>query len=191
MEGREGRRYCEQCQHHITNISLLTTEERQQLINEAKGERLCVAYYVGLDGKPITAEQLGPLAKVLKTASKVGLATLPALLAACSSTQPVEQQPEAVNCGIPLDEKYTLYIIDKPTAPADAESEEVVQGDGSEQDDNRQYLIGYSEPADKETLARCSPIVGKIAIPQNEANPNTQIKPSGFNDDKPSYSDQQ
>lgn len=56
MTGTERWKYCAQCGHHVTNLSLLSAAERAALLERAKTERICGSYYMRLSGEMVTPE---------------------------------------------------------------------------------------------------------------------------------------
>ena len=56
MSGSERLRYCSQCGHHVSNLSLLSAAERSELIARAGGDRVCGSYFVRLSGEMVTTE---------------------------------------------------------------------------------------------------------------------------------------
>lgn len=44
LDGEGRRRFCEQCQHHVHNLSEMTPQEQRKLLASSKKERICVAY---------------------------------------------------------------------------------------------------------------------------------------------------
>lgn len=56
MSGDERLRFCSGCGHHISNISLLSHEERVALLERAKATQVCGSYYVRLSGELVTQD---------------------------------------------------------------------------------------------------------------------------------------
>ena len=56
MPGSETKRFCDECGHHVQNLSLLGEEARNQLLQRAKTERICGTYVQDLQGNLITAD---------------------------------------------------------------------------------------------------------------------------------------
>lgn len=82
MQGDARRRYCDQCELHVTNLSFHTWQEREKILTERDG-RLCVAYFRDEDGEPAAIDKPGKLGRLIRAAAALGLATTPALLAGC------------------------------------------------------------------------------------------------------------
>ena len=57
MTGDERRKFCTQCGHHVQNLSLLARKERLALLERAKTERICGAYFIRLSGEMVTPDQ--------------------------------------------------------------------------------------------------------------------------------------
>jgi hypothetical protein len=55
MEGDDRIRFCRQCNLNVYNLSSLSREEAERLVNEKEG-RLCVTYYQRVDGTIITQD---------------------------------------------------------------------------------------------------------------------------------------
>lgn len=54
MKGDAKRRFCEHCQHHVHNLSEMTTAEREEIL-ASKG-RVCIAYEVNAKGVMVTRD---------------------------------------------------------------------------------------------------------------------------------------
>jgi hypothetical protein len=79
-EGCDRVRYCGQCKHRVYNLSEMSREEAERLI-EAKEGRLCVRFYRRPDGTVLTRDcqkEAGRFRRLLATA--VGLAAAAILL---------------------------------------------------------------------------------------------------------------
>jgi hypothetical protein len=59
LAGRGARRYCGDCRLQVHDLSALDrTEARELLARRRRGERVCVTYVPGPDGKPLTRDEL-------------------------------------------------------------------------------------------------------------------------------------
>jgi hypothetical protein len=59
LAGRGARRYCGDCRLQVHDLSALDrTEARELLARRRRGERVCVTYLPGLDGTPLTRDEL-------------------------------------------------------------------------------------------------------------------------------------
>jgi len=58
MAASERGRFSHQCQRDIPNLSLLTSDQREALIERAKGESICAAFLTHLNGELATLETL-------------------------------------------------------------------------------------------------------------------------------------
>jgi hypothetical protein len=79
MAASERGRFCHQCQREIPNISLLTSEQREALLERAQGESFCAAFLTHLNGELATLETLShrPLWRVVqKGIASAALGTL-------------------------------------------------------------------------------------------------------------------
>ncbi|MDQ2686636.1 MAG: hypothetical protein M3Y28_02090 [Armatimonadota bacterium] len=57
MEGDAQARFCDSCRHRVHNLSEMTRDEAQALLNEAEG-RLCVRFVPNANGTPLTRDEL-------------------------------------------------------------------------------------------------------------------------------------
>jgi len=89
MEGTEERRYCDQCDLHVQNLSAMPRQEAESLLDQReRGDRLCIRVEYLPDGQCVTAET--PLAVRSGPGRIVAAAlALGASLAACNSAEPV------------------------------------------------------------------------------------------------------
>jgi len=55
MKGDDRTRFCEQCSQHVYNLSELTKDQAETLVNEAEG-RTCVRYFRRFDGTVMTTD---------------------------------------------------------------------------------------------------------------------------------------
>lgn len=53
MVGDERSRFCSACRKSVTNLSVLSEDERKAVLAAARPGELCVAYQRGLEGKPV------------------------------------------------------------------------------------------------------------------------------------------
>ena len=56
MTDTERWKYCTQCGHHVTNLSLLSAAERTALLERAIKERICGTYFLRMSGEMVTPE---------------------------------------------------------------------------------------------------------------------------------------
>src|SRR3954470_14511740 len=90
MRGAERLKYCAQCGHHVSNLSLLSAAERAALLARARTEQVCGSYLVRLSGEMVTPE--APLSAAEKFGVKqFGVAALSAaalaIAAGCTSSR--------------------------------------------------------------------------------------------------------
>ena len=84
MTGTERWKYCTQCGHHVTNLSLLSAAERAALLERARTERICGSYFMRLSGEMVTPE--APLSSCeRKGVKQLGVAVLSAAAMALAS----------------------------------------------------------------------------------------------------------
>ena len=55
MEGDERARFCQECRLNVYNLSDMTRQQAEELIESHEGKRLCVRFFRRTDGKIITA----------------------------------------------------------------------------------------------------------------------------------------
>lgn len=90
MEGSDERRYCDQCDLHVQNLSAMPRLQAEATLNRrAQGEKLCVRVEYLPGGECVTAEtptrmRTGP-GRIAAAALALG-----ASLAACNSPEPAE-----------------------------------------------------------------------------------------------------
>jgi len=84
MTGDERTRFCSKCHHQIPNLSLVSLQERQRLLEQAKTRQVCGTYYVRLSGELVTPEK--PLTeREGKRIKQYGVAALSAAALAVAS----------------------------------------------------------------------------------------------------------
>ena len=113
MPGNESQRFCDQCGHHVQNLSLLSKSEREELKSKAEGSRVCVAYYQDLDGKLIEATSEQEAVDKIHALKLAAVASGALVLSACSTDQPeipIENHQQS-----PLPERCTLGIMVAPS----------------------------------------------------------------------------
>ena len=92
LTGDDKRRYCDQCQLHVHNLSAMPAGERDRFVAESGG-RLCIAYTQRVDGTMVTPSRwnwLGRIFRPVRWAVVSCLATaLPFLFANCAARRTV------------------------------------------------------------------------------------------------------
>lgn len=100
LQGDAKRRYCDQCQLHVHNLSAMSRRERDRFVNETGG-RACIAYKLNNDGTlretTLWRRATWPLRHPKAAALGLLAALLPFLFSACSQTECL--QP---TLGVPL-----------------------------------------------------------------------------------------
>lgn len=91
LEGDEREKFCGKCGHRVTNLSAMSTAEREALLARASEERVCVSFYRRLSGEYVTPE--APLTSEERSKIRqLGVAALSAgalaLAAGCTSAPP-------------------------------------------------------------------------------------------------------
>ncbi len=144
MSGNERSRFCEQCGHHVRNLSLMSAVERAELKQRAQTERICGTYYVRLSGEMVTPD--APLTRSeWSRVKQFGVAALSAgamaLAAGCVST-PAKQtsvSPSALQA-----------VVEQSSAPAD-EPPAAVAEKKSEKEEEVIQLTGFIVEATEDT----------------------------------------
>lgn len=135
LRGDERERFCEQCGHRVSNLSVMSTAERQDLLARAGQERICASFYVRLSGervtpeKPLTTEERSRVRQLGVAALSAGALALaagcvaPAKQAKAESTSP--SQPAALPSPAKSEEEVIVLrafgIVAEPT-PASTKS---------------------------------------------------------------------
>jgi len=78
MEGNEKTRFCEVCQKNVHNLSMMSAEERRDLL-ASTGESPCVAYFKHVNGTPIDVTALPDGSPLKKKLTKAALLSLSAV----------------------------------------------------------------------------------------------------------------
>lgn len=135
MAGDEHVRFCKHCTQNVYNISSLTRDEAETLINSAEG-RVCVRYFVRPDNTILTADcapiREHKVSRVRRFAAKVlamlGLTTLAALAVDAKGEplaeirgEPIAPAKEVMGdvCDPPLPPPATKPAQPPATRPAD------------------------------------------------------------------------
>lgn len=92
LHGSSKRRFCEQCQLHVHNLSAMSARERDRFVRESGG-RACIAYRLNADGtlhaptwwSRVTWPLRHPRAAALAVLGTV----LPFAFSACTQTEPL------------------------------------------------------------------------------------------------------
>lgn len=75
MEGDDRVRFCQSCHKNVYNLSALTREQAEALINQTEGER-CIRYYQRSDGSVMTSNCSVGIASATKPFAWVGLGAI-------------------------------------------------------------------------------------------------------------------
>lgn len=94
MAGTDKKRFCEVCQLHVYNLSLMTTKERTALLSRPGGAP-CIAYELRPDGSMVTLSRWSklPFYRAGLSAAAALAAAFPMLFSACSSTRRLTGAP--------------------------------------------------------------------------------------------------
>ena len=115
MPGSETKRFCEECGHHVQNLSLLGEEERNELLQRARTERICGRYVQDLDGNLITADSEAGLSAKIRALRLAAIASGAVALASCSKES--EPQPVGIICAPNEDHDESAIPTTGPTSP--------------------------------------------------------------------------
>jgi hypothetical protein len=98
LQGEGACRYCDQCQLHVHNLSVLPSAEQHRLLSSRTGE-ICIAYETQPDQVPIAANRwllLQRFSLPLKWARTAACLTVSVIMGSCSTTRaPSPQSPTA------------------------------------------------------------------------------------------------
>jgi hypothetical protein len=128
MTGHDRRKFCSECGHHVQNLSLLTRDERLSLLERARTERICGAYFVRISGemvtpeRPLTSREHAGLRQLTANALATGVL---ALAAGCAS--PSSRDANTMPPAVP--------------ATAQSEANDVPQMDNSTRDEDTLVLV--------------------------------------------------
>ena len=96
MDGDARRRHCESCRLTVTNLSALPERERRDFLKRAREEpakRVCIAYELRRDGRPVLRSRWDGLAAPFRSARRAVLAAaavcLPMAFSNCASRKPM------------------------------------------------------------------------------------------------------
>ncbi|MDA7930515.1 hypothetical protein N9062_02905 [Akkermansiaceae bacterium] len=98
MPGLETKRFCEECGHHVRNLSLLDREVRNELLQRAKTERICGAYHQDLDGNLVTAKSQEDLVAKIRALRLTAIASGALALSLASYAKKEEPQIVGIIC---------------------------------------------------------------------------------------------
>ncbi len=87
MTGSETKRFCEECGHHVQNLSLLGNEAKNEILERAKTEKICVTYFLDLEGKLISDVSEESLAAKIRALRLAAIASGALALASCSEEE--------------------------------------------------------------------------------------------------------
>lgn len=114
MPGSETERFCDSCGHQVQNLSLLSKEERADLINNSSEQRICGVYHQDLNGNLITANSQDELTRKIKAIRLAAIAAGSLALASCGSSEKETDTPPP-NKPVPLDGMVLGYLCPLPT----------------------------------------------------------------------------
>lgn len=85
MSGDAKRRFCEQCQLHVHNLSGMSPGERTKFV-KAPGPHACITYEVRPDGTMITASRWSWVLRPLRAFAALVAAMLPFSVSSCATS---------------------------------------------------------------------------------------------------------
>ena len=83
MTGDAKRRFCDQCQIHVHNLSAMSPGERVQFVAETRG-RACITYELRGDGTMITRSRWDWVLRPLRAFAALFAAMLPFAFSSCA-----------------------------------------------------------------------------------------------------------
>lgn len=118
MHGNAKRRFCEQCQLHVHNLSEMSDRERTEFVIETKGSA-CIAYELRSDGTMITPTMWRKFSKPLNRFKLLLMGLLsflfPFLFSSCQS------RPTAIAAGTPAPQpspnEQPMLLGEAPNTP--------------------------------------------------------------------------
>lgn len=140
MTGDERRRFCAQCRLHVHNLSAMTRQEAEAVLQQAGQGRVCVRFYRRADGTVLTQDCPVGLRRRLRTAWARAAALCAALLtgfSACVRGAP----PHA------LQGKVAPVSPPPPTQPVETKGEAVMGDFASPRPDPKTRPATTQEPA--------------------------------------------
>lgn len=136
MSGTDRQKFCHQCGHHVSNLSLLSATERAALISRSRTERVCGTYYVRLSGEMVTPESpLSPTER--RSLRQFGVAALSVAALAVASGCISQPQTKAMPASGTPDS--TLTKKDPTASPA---GETVPRAENKKAEEEEVILLG-------------------------------------------------
>jgi hypothetical protein len=93
LQGGNQRRFCQECQLHVHNLSAMSSRERERFVAQAGSGRQCIAYELRPDGSMVTPSPWSSLLRPFQRVQWVALAFLAAILpfafSSCATRRPV------------------------------------------------------------------------------------------------------
>lgn len=121
MQGDAKRRFCEQCQLHVHNLSAMSAVEREQFVVGIDG-RTCITYELRADGSMVTPPHWPWLLQPWQRLRAAGVAlfavVVPFLFSACGPRRPIGIVTS--NCDAPVqpgeDDEETVSHLGVPVS---------------------------------------------------------------------------
>jgi hypothetical protein len=139
MAGDETVRFCKECNKNVCNISTLTRDDAEKLINENEG-RLCVRYYLRKDGTIVTRDCM-PIVTRLARFLPLAPAVLAALCFMTFAATPAEH-PCLMGVPFPVEVPPTTLPTTVPkTATATAPATTTAHGNKDADDEQELNVL--------------------------------------------------
>jgi len=98
MAGDERVRHCSECNLNVYNLSAMTERQVKELITANKGARLCTRFYRRADGTVLTQNCPWSLRAMTRKLSRLGAATLSAIMGVTVAMAKHKPQPASCEC---------------------------------------------------------------------------------------------
>lgn len=125
LKGNASRRFCEDCQLHVHNLSAMSNGERARFVAESQSQgHACIAYELRSDGSMVTPPHWiwlrQPLQRVRWLGSTLLAVLLPFLFSACATRRTLGRY-QKVQCKTG-DSSEGQILLGTPALPSDSDS---------------------------------------------------------------------
>ena len=118
LHGGEQRRFCEECQLHVHNLSAMSSRERERFVARSGSGRQCIAYELRPDGSMVTPSWWSPLLRPFQRMQWAAMAFLAAVLpfafSSCATRHPVlgrfEQKCDKPAKPVPVKQQNNIIV---------------------------------------------------------------------------------
>ncbi|MDB6153841.1 MAG: hypothetical protein JWL90_2294 [Chthoniobacteraceae bacterium] len=120
MSGDTKRRFCEQCELHVHNLSAMSSRERRRFASEPGG-LACIAYELHPDGSMVTPSRwdllVQPFRGVRWAAAAVFATLVPFLFLSCATRRSIGRVASSCNATARGDQKNAM-VVGVPMSPS-------------------------------------------------------------------------